>query len=227
MTRFEVVTFDCYGTLIDWEGGIASAFIDAAAADGVQLTRDGVIAAYEIVEPQVEHEEFRIYREVLREAALRVARRLGWPLSHERAGFLADSLPNWQPFPDTNAALERMTSAGVRLGILSNVDDDLLAATRRHFSVGFDVIVTAQQIGSYKPALAHWRAARERIGDARWVHAAQSNFHDVVPANSLGIDTAWINRRAQIALPGGNPKHEFSDLGGLAEFLETPAETDR
>jgi 2-haloalkanoic acid dehalogenase type II len=227
MTPYDIVTFDCYGTLIDWEGGIASAFIDAAAADGVQLTRDAVIAAYEIVEPQVEHEEFRIYREVLHETAVHVAQRLGWPLSHERAGFLAASLPNWKPFPDTNGALDRMKSAGVRLGILSNVDDDLLAATRRHFSVGFDLIVTAQQVGSYKPALAHWRAAREAIGDARWLHAAQSNFHDIVPANSIGLPTAWINRRGQTALPGGEPAHEFPDLAGLAEFLESPADTDR
>jgi 2-haloalkanoic acid dehalogenase type II len=219
MPLYGVVTFDCYGTLIDWEGGIASAFIDAAAADGVQLTRDAVIAAYEIVEPQVEHEEFRIYREVLRETAVRVAQKLGWPLSHERASFLADSLPNWKPFADTNAALDRMKSAGVRLGILSNVDDDLLAATRRHFNVDFDLIVTAQQVGSYKPALAHWRAARESIGDARWLHAAQSNFHDIVPANSIGLPTAWINRRGQTALPGGEPAHEFFDLAGLADLL--------
>lgn len=219
MPRFDFVTFDCYGTLIDWESCIAGAFIRAAAADGVTLTREAVIAAYEHVEPAVESERFRVYREVLQETAMRVAQALGWPLAQERATFLADSLPQWPAFADTNAALERMKAAGVRLGILSNTDDDLLAATRRHFTVDFDLVVTAQQIGSYKPAPAHWLTARERIGGARWLHAAQSNFHDVVPANALGIPTAWINRRAQTALPAGTPSHEFADLTGLADFL--------
>ncbi|HEV2719662.1 MAG TPA: HAD-IA family hydrolase [Thermoanaerobaculia bacterium] len=100
-------------------------------------------------------------------------------------------------FPDTNAALERLRGAGYRLGILSNVDDDLLAATRRHFSVGFDLIVTAQQVRSYKPGHAHFLEARKRIGEARWLHAAESNFHDIVPANALGIENAWINRRGR------------------------------
>ncbi len=215
----QVITFDCYGTLIDWESGIAGAFAEAAAEDGVTLGREAVLRAYAQVEPQVEHERYRPYREVLQMTAHRVAQMLGWRVAYERCAFLPLSLPRWQPFPDTNDALDRLAAAGRRLGILSNVDDDLIAATRRHFRVGFDFVITAQQVRSYKPAPAHFTAARERIGDARWLHAAQSNFHDVVPCNALGIETAWINRKGETALPGGTPAHEFRDLAGLAAAI--------
>jgi 2-haloalkanoic acid dehalogenase type II len=217
--QYDVITFDCYGTLIDWEGGIAGAFLSAAREDGIEFGRDEVLRAYELEEPVVEHEQFRFYRDVLTETATRIARSRDWPLAFERATFLVNSLPSWKPFPDTNAALERLTAAGYRLGILSNVDDDLLAATRRHFTVDFDPIVTAQQVRSYKPAHGHWNEARKRIGDVRWLHAAQSNFHDVVPANALGIATAWVNRRGDAPLPGGTPLHEVRDIAGLAELL--------
>jgi 2-haloalkanoic acid dehalogenase type II len=217
--QFDIVTFDCYGTLIDWESGIADAFLRAAREDGVTLRRDVVLRAYELIEPLVEREQYRLYRDVLHETAVRVARALGWPLAQQRGHFLATSLPQWKPFPDTNAALERLRDAGYRLGILSNIDDVLLAATRRHFTVDFDLIVTAQQVRSYKPGPAHFQAAREAIGDARWLHAAQSNFHDIVPCNALGIPTAWVNRRGDAALAGGTPVHEVKDLAGLADLL--------
>src|SRR5260370_807576 len=208
---FDIVTFDCYGTLIDWESGIAGAFLRAAAEDGVTVDRKAVLAAYASVEPHVEQEHYRPYRDVLAETAARVAHSLGWPLAFERAHFLATSLPEWRPFADTNPALERLRAAGIRLGILSNVDDDLLAETRRHFTVDFDLIVTAQQVRSYKPGRAHFTMAREKIGGARWLHAAESNYHDIVPANAMGIPSAWINRGGRPTLPGGEPAREFRD----------------
>ena len=125
----------------------------------------------------------------------------------------------WRPFADTNPALERLHRAGIRLGILSNVDDDLLAETRKHFTVHFDPIITAQQVRSYKPAEGHFSTARERIGSARWLHAAQSNFHDIVPANALGIDTAWINRHGEAPRAGGTPTFEFRNLTELADAM--------
>jgi len=216
--RYDVITFDCYGTLIDWERGIAGAFADAAAEDGVRLDADAILRAYAQVEPEVER-DYRPYRDVLRETASRVAHMLGWPVAYQRCNFLALSLPRWTPFPDTNAALEQIAAAGCRLGILSNVDDDLIAETRKHFSVPFDFVITAQQVHSYKPGLAHFTAARDRIGGARWLHAAQSNFHDIVPCNALGIPTAWINRKHETALPGGAPTHEFEDLVELASLV--------
>jgi 2-haloalkanoic acid dehalogenase type II len=204
--EFDIITFDCYGTLIDWESGIRAAFM-AAGVDG-----DAALRAYAEIEPVVEHEKYRSYREVLKETARRIAPKV-------TTNFLADSLPSWKPFSDTNPSLERLRRAGIRLGILSNVDDDLIAETRKHFTVDFDLVITAQQVRSYKPGHAHFLTARERIGDAKWLHAAQSNFHDIVPANQLGIANAWINRRGQKALPGGTPTYEFRDLEGFADAM--------
>jgi 2-haloalkanoic acid dehalogenase type II len=214
---YDVITFDCYGTLIDWERGIADAF--ANATEGAALDRPSVLAAYAEIEPQVEAETYRRYRDVLAATAEQVARRLGLDTGSETARFLPDSLPDWPAFPDTNPALERLAVAGYRLGILSNVDEDLLAATRRHFTVSFDLIVTAEQAGSYKPAHGHFRLARERIGDARWLHAAQSYFHDVVPARALGVPVAWINRRGEAPSGAARPDREFRTLAELADWL--------
>jgi 2-haloalkanoic acid dehalogenase type II len=216
---YDVITFDCYGTLIDWEGGISNAFARAAAADTRRIDRAQALKAYAEIEPSVEAAFYRRYRDVLTETAQRVAERLGWPLSREHALFLAESLPDWQPFADTNQALERLAAAGYSLGILSNVDDDLLAGTRRHFTVAFDLIVTAQQVGSYKPGPGHFTEARQRIAGKRWLHAAQSYFHDVVPARALGIPIAWINRKHEVASDGGRADREFHTLTELADWL--------
>jgi 2-haloalkanoic acid dehalogenase type II len=217
--QFDIVTFDCYGTLIDWESGITDAFLRAARQNGVDLRLDEVLRAYELIEPVVQREHYRLYRDVLIETAARVAHALGWPIAWERATFLLTSIRNWQPFADTNPALERLRNAGYKLGIVSNIDDVLLAATRKHFTVDFDLIVTAQQVRSYKPASPHFLAAREAIGNDRWLHAAQSNYHDIVPANALGIPTAWVNRRGDTALAGGTPTYAVGDLKGLADLL--------
>ncbi len=219
MRNYDVITFDCYGTLIDWEQGIADAFVRAAREDGIDLQREEVLRAYAVIEPVVEREQFRLYRDVLTETATRVAHALGWALAFERGTFLVSSLAHWKPFAETNASLERLRAAGARLGILSNVDDDLLAATRRQFTVDFDFVITAEQVQAYKPAQAHFLEAKKRIGTARWLHAAQSNFHDIVPCNHLGIPTAWVNRHGEPALPGGTPMLEVRDLAKLADAL--------
>ncbi|HLZ71421.1 MAG TPA: HAD-IA family hydrolase [Dehalococcoidia bacterium] len=216
---YEVVTFDCYGTLIDWNSGIAGAFAEAARRDGGALDGAAVLAAYHAIEPEVEAEAFRSYRAVLGETARRVAARLGWPLAEDRAGFLAESLPRWPVFPDTNPALERLAAAGCRLGILSNVDDDLLAGTRQQLRVPFEFVVTAQQVGSYKPAPGHFLAARERIGGRAWLHVAQSWFHDIAPAAALGVSAAWVNRTREAAAGTARPVHECSSLSELADWL--------
>src|SRR6266540_1091672 len=126
---YDVLTFDCYGTLIDWESGIGGWFEEAAAAEGAALAPSEALAAYAEIEPAVESGAYHSYREVLAATALRVAKRLGWSLAPERARTLAESLPSWQPFPDTNLALESLAATGYSLGILSNVDDDLLSST--------------------------------------------------------------------------------------------------
>lgn len=217
---FDVITFDCYGTLIDWETGIVSAFQSAARADGVSLDREAVLRAHADIEPAVQREGYCRYRDVLAEVALRAAPRFGWRLPPERARFLADSLPGWRPFSDTTPALEQLHAQGYRLGILSNIDDDLLAGTRRHLAVPFEILVTAEQVRSYKPAPGHFVRARELIGGRRWLHAAQSYFHDVEPAVSHGIPVVWVNRKGEP--PGGDarPTGEVRDLLGLVAWLK-------
>src|SRR5688572_15111606 len=163
MQKPEIITFDCYGTLIDWESGIAEAF-ERIVPD---LPREAVLRTYASIEPLVETEQYRRYRDVLAETAFRVADAFGARIIDP--AFLAASLPSWKPFADTNPALERLRAAGYRLGILSNVDRDLLAETRKHFTVDFDLIITAEDVGSYKPASGHFLAARDQIGDARWL----------------------------------------------------------
>jgi len=216
---YDVVTFDCYGTLIDWESGIREAF--AAEARRLRAPVDGgrALALYAEIEPIVEADPYRSYRGVLTETARRIAARLGWPLPEARAGFLAESLPAWRPFPDTNRALLRLVGAGYALGILSNVDDALLNWTRRQLLASFQVVVTAEQVRSYKPAPGHFLAAREQIGGRRWIHAAQSYFHDIAPARSLGIPAAWINRKGEAAPGGAVPDHVFPTLMELADWL--------
>jgi 2-haloalkanoic acid dehalogenase type II len=223
MSRFDVLTFDCYGTLIDWERGIAEAFAAAARADGVTLELAAILRAYHAIEPAVQAERYRRYRDVLALTARAVAERLDWALASGREAFLPESLPTWPPFPDTNDALRRLRAAGHRLAILSNVDDDLLAGTRRHLTVEFDFVVTAQQVGSYKPAPGHFLAARARIGPARWLHIAQSYFHDVQPARAHGIPAAWINRKAEAPLDDRGPDHEFRTLAEAADALTRAA----
>lgn len=214
-----LITFDCYGTLIDWRTGIRDAFARAAAVDGVRVDVNALLDAYNVCEPQVEGERYRSYREVLTETAARAAHSLGWTIDTARGGFLADSLPSWRPFPDTNAALEKLVASGHQLAILSNVDDDLIAATRKHFTVDFTFVITAQQVKSYKPGLNHFLAARERAAGLRWLHAAQSDFHDIIPTNSLGVPNAWINRLGERALDGGVPTFEYRDMASFAEAM--------
>jgi 2-haloalkanoic acid dehalogenase type II len=211
-----VITFDCYGTLIDWEGGIIAAFQQEAARDGLTLEPERIIEAYMAEEPAVESIHYLPYRDVLRETARRTAGRIGWNIPGERAGFLPESLPRWKPFADTNDSLERLAMRS-KLGILSNTDDDLIAETLRYFTVKFDFVITAQQVRSYKPAHGHFLEAQRRIKDQRWLHAAQSYFHDVVPARELAIPVAWVNRKRERAPEGGPlPDIEVPDMAALA-----------
>jgi 2-haloalkanoic acid dehalogenase type II len=219
---YDVITFDCYGTLIDWERGIHNAFAALARSTGAAIDPAAALADYHAIEPVVQAEAFRSYREVLGESARRAAARQQWALSPEEAADFAARLPEWPAFADTDAALVRLAAAGYQLGILSNVDDDLLQATLRHFSAPFDLLVTAEQVGSYKPAHGHFIRARERLGGLRWLHAAQSHFHDVTPASALGVPVVWVNRKHE-PLPDGGPAPlaDVPTLAALADWLAT------
>lgn len=222
MVRPDVITFDCYGTLIDWNEGISSALLAEAERQGKEVDRAAILTAYHHAEPRVQAAGYRPYREVLTMLEAEVAGELGWKLPAS-PGYLAASLPGWKPFPETNAALRRLVDGGFRLGILSNIDDDLLAGTREHLEVDFDLLVTAQQVGSYKPARAHFRRALESVdGDRRrLLHVAQSYFHDIEPARTLDIDTVWVNRLAEAVPAGGpQPRTEVSDLDEAVDWIE-------
>jgi 2-haloalkanoic acid dehalogenase type II len=218
--QIQVITFDCYGTLVDWETGIWTAFREAAAADGVPLEREQVVARYHAIEAMVEKGGYRPYREVLAESARRVAAECGWSISRETGEFLTRSLPHWPPFPDTGPALERMAER-YRMGILSNVDEDLLEQTCDHFPIDFDFWVTADRVESYKPDLAHFEAARPFVGDpSGWLHVAQSLYHDVAPARCVGVPVVWVNRKSERLAPEAPPPaREVHDLAALADWL--------
>lgn len=222
--RFRVLTFDCYGTLVDWETGIWEAFLEAARDSQAELDRKRLIRAYHEIEPLVEAGHFRSYREVLTETAARVAARCGWRISREEASFLPRSLPSWPVFEDTGQALERLADR-FRIGILSNVDDDLLEGTIRGLPVEFDFTVTAERIGSYKPAPLHFDVARGEVGETGgWLHVAGSLFHDVDPAARRGIPVVWVNRKEEPWRAGAAvPDWEVPDLATLAERLLAPA----
>jgi 2-haloacid dehalogenase len=191
-------TFDCYGTLVDWNAGLAGA-----------LGGEALLARYHEVEPAVQAESPGLsYREVMRESA----RRLGVEADP------AETLPGWPVFGDVRPELETARSRGWRLAILSNSDRDLIESSIDSIGVPFDLAIVASEIGSYKPAHTHWGAFAESVGRPPTVHVAQSHFHDVVPATALGIPTVWINRLGDTAEPA--PTRELSGLTGLADTLE-------
>jgi 2-haloacid dehalogenase len=199
--RFEILTFDCYGTLIDWETGILSALHRVLAAHGKKLDDATLLKLYGDFEQRAEHGEFHLYREVLGSVVRQFGGELGFTPTDAEMQSLPDSLAIWKPWPDTVGALHRLKER-FRLAVFSNVDDDLFASTRPQLGVEFDEVITAQQAQAYKPALKLFELGLSRIKAPahRVLHVAQSIYHDVVPAQSLGLATVWVNRPS--ARPG-------------------------
>jgi len=193
--RFEVLTFDCYGTLIDWEAGILSALRPILSAHEKTLDEATLLKLYGDFEQRSEQGAFRPYREVLGSVVRQFGKELQFTPTVEEARSLPDSLSNWQPWPDTVAALRQLKTR-FRLAILSNVDDDLFALTRLKLEVEFDEVITAQQAQAYKPSLKLFELALSRIHAPahRVLHVGQSIYHDVIPAQALGLATVWVNR---------------------------------
>ncbi len=184
-----------------------------------ELETEELVREYLRIEPQVQSGAFRPYRQVLSEASRLTLQRAGIAIPEPRSGFLPESLPHWPPYADARPALLRLQGAGYRLGILSNVDDDLLETTLQRLRVSFDLRVTAAQVHSYKPAPGHFRAARERIGAGPWVHVAQSLYHDVAPAARLDLPVFWINREREPRPAWLRAERELASLEELAERL--------
>src|SRR6201986_4105094 len=176
--QINFVTFDVYGTLIDWEAGAYDAFTKEAARDGFTIEHDELIQLFHSVQQQIQAGSYELYAEVLRRTAVQIAKDLGWPLEPSRSGFLPESVQRWPPFKETNTQLDRFGKK-YELGLISNIDDKLLGETRRHFKTDFDLVVTAQQVRSYKPDPAHFKECERRIGSKKgWVPVASSYYYD-------------------------------------------------
>jgi 2-haloacid dehalogenase/putative hydrolase of the HAD superfamily len=214
------VTFDVYGTLIDWETGVFNAFTREAERDGYTLARDELVPLFLQTQQEIKSGSYELYAEVLRRTAVQISRELGWPLEPSRSGFLPDSVARWPPFKETNTQLERFRRK-FELGLISNIDDKLLGLTRRHFKVDFDLVVTAQQVRSYKPDPAHFKEAERRIGGKKgWVHVASSYYYDVEPCLKQKIPVIWVNRTGEELEPGARkPTAEVKSLLEAARLL--------
>jgi len=221
MQHVEIVTFDCYGTLIDWESGILNSLRTSIALSREEEGR--ALDLYSRVEPEIQARGYKRYREVLREVLASVAKGLGREVPREKEYAIAESIKDWLPFPDTVDALKRLKNR-YKLGVISNIDDDLFAQTQKHLQVSFDLVVTAQQVGAYKPSHKNFEEAERRgkLDRRTWLHAAESLFHDVAPARELGIRNVWVNRRqgkanAATRTSDVKPDLEVPDLKALAD----------
>jgi len=222
--NYEVVTFDCYGTLIDWEAGILAALRPVLAAHGVCMSDDVILENYARLEAAAEAGVYRPYALLLRSVMQQLGQQLGFKPGDTQLSALPQSIKDWPPFADTIASLERLKSK-YQLAIISNIDDDLFEGSAKQLRVPFDQIVTAQQAGAYKPSLDTFNFALDKIGVARdrVLHVAQSLYHDIAPARELKLSNVWVNRRKHTAGWGATPASdatpdlEVASLGELAD----------
>lgn len=214
------VTFDVYGTLIDWETGVFDAFKAEADRDGFTIERDELISLFFEIQRQIQAGSYELYAEVLRRTAIQIAKRLGWPLEPSRSGFLPDSIQRWRPFKETVPVLQKLAKKQ-KIGLISNIDDKLLGQTRRHMPLDFDLVVTAQQVRSYKPDPAHFNECERRIGGKRgWVHVAESYYYDVAPCLKKKVPVIWVNRSgAELEAGQKKPDAEVSNLREAAKLI--------
>lgn len=216
--KYQALTFDCYGTLVDWENGILGAIKPILSAHGVEVDDRKIIKYYSEFEPAIQQDGYIKYREVLKKVVQKFGDRFGFTPTETEINSLPESLQNWQPFPDTIEALQFLKKT-YKLVIISNIDDDLFAATAKNLQVEFDEIITAEQAKSYKPSLNNFKLAFSRIGipQEQILHVAASLYHDIVPARSLGLTTVWVNRNAEAS--NGLPDLEVPDLRSLVSLI--------
>lgn len=217
--KFTYLTFDCYGTLIDWRKGIETHL-------GELLRRNGLPSSTSVhslyVKFEAEEEgQYKSYREVLRDTAIKVADHLNVSIAEKEAKMFAASVPSWPPFSDTVESLEELGRRGCKRVILSNIDRDILRETILQNSLDVDGYITAEDVGSYKPSFGHWSRFFEvyKANKETTLHVAQSIYHDIIPCSKLAISTAWINRYSEANPPGINPTYVFRDLRSLMQLL--------
>jgi 2-haloacid dehalogenase len=228
-SRFEILTFDCYGTLVNWEDGILRCLQRVLRTHGKDADARAILQLYGDFEALAEQGKYRRYREVLQSVVQQFGERLGFVPTEQEVGSLPESLPEWKPWPDTVSALRSLHNR-FRLAIVSNVDDDLFAATRPQLGVEFDQIITAEQARAYKPSPKIFELALRRVGVPahRVLHVGQSLYHDVIPAQSLGLAAVWVNRPSARSGVGavkradGHPDLQVSSLAELAAACTRP-----
>jgi 2-haloacid dehalogenase len=230
--QFEVISFDCYGTLIDWESGILLALKQLLSNREIDLSDNGTLELFAEFESELEksNNDYIKYREILQQIVQKFGQRFNFePTQTELAteiNCLVDSIKNWQPFPDTVTALEALKQK-YKLAVISNIDDDLFVGTAKHLKVDFDWLITAEKVRSYKPSTRNFEIALETMGipPEKLLHVAQSIYHDIVPAISMGISTVWVNRRQDqtgfgATMPAsGKPDLEVPDLKTLVDAI--------
>jgi 2-haloacid dehalogenase len=217
--NIEWITFDVYGTLIDWESGIADAFVREAKRGGVEVDRKLVVELFLKYSHEIQSGSYELYAEVLRQAAVKVAAEIEWDLESSRAGFLPDSLHRWGAFRETNLQLKKILGK-YKTGLISNIDDKLLGQTRRYIPADFDLVVTAQQVRSYKPDEAHFKEFQRRIGGKKgWVHICSGVETDIEPAMKMKVPVIWVNRRKEQLEGKAKPTEEVKTLLEAAKLL--------
>jgi 2-haloacid dehalogenase len=227
-TRFEVLTFDCYGTLINWEDGILGCLRPMLAKHGKAVHDSTILQLFGEFEASAERGRYRPYREVLQSVVRSFGRQFGFAPSHEEARSLPESVRNWKPWPDTIDALRQLHKR-FKLSIISNVDDDLFASTQPQLGIRFDQVITAQRAKAYKPSLKIFELALSRVGAPahRVLHVGQSIYHDVIPAQLLGLATVWVNRPSARAGVGAVKSAKATadlQVSNLAELAEVSAQ---
>jgi len=213
------VTTDCYGTLIDWEKGLLEAFNKEAVKDGFSFDDAKLIDRFLEVQAEVMSGSYELYAEVLRRAAVKVAGELGWELEPSRAQFVPDSVTRWLPFREANAAMDRLAKR-YEIGIISNIDDKLLGVSRRHLRTDLDLVVTAQQVRSYKPDPAHFKECARRLGGKKgWLHIGSGYETDVAPLLAMKVPVIWVNRRGEKLEGRKKPDAEVKNFRDAAKKL--------
>lgn len=214
------VTFDVYGTLIDWETGVFEAFqAEAKRSDFSLPDKASLIEIFNRHQEEIKSGSYELYAEVLRRIALKISEELEWDLEPSRTNFLPDSVERWKPYREANAALDRI-SKKYQVGLVVNIDDKLLVASRRHIRSDFDIVVTAQQVRSYKPEAAHFTETARRIGGKKgWIHVGSSYYYDVGPSLKAKLPTVWVNRKKE-KLPDAKSKKPDLEVKNLRELAD-------
>ena len=219
LKEIKTVTTDCYGTLIDWEKGILEGFNKEADKDGFSFDDGKLIDRFLEVQAEVMSGSYELYAEVLRRAAVKVAGELGWELEPSRAQFVPDSVTRWLPFREANAAMDRLAKR-YEIGIISNIDDKLLGVSRRHLRTDLDLVVTAQQVRSYKPDPAHFKECARRLGGKKgWLHIGSGYETDVAPLLAMKVPVIWVNRRGEKLEGRKRPDAEVKNFRDAAKKL--------